>query len=255
MFLDEFQDATREPVRVREGCVVRRRTWSASCRPSVTSKQRIMAWAGALDGIMKKFCRRLRCRVAAALSELPVRHRASRRMQGTTHDGRGERIRRRQSRRGSRRRPKASSRVRSPSTARSRQSEAVADLIDRSWLAEGVPPSENSGSPVQAAVQAGNRGTLARELHDQRRRRHRNTEWRWTVGDLAAEPVAAPWSSTFCMCRCQRPPSRIADMSELVRVRPRTSATRGGGASSSSSQLKRLAALTPEQSVQRSDHS
>ena len=187
-------------------------------------KQRIMAWAGALDGIMQVFADDF----DAASLPLYQNFRSA------------PRLRRMQNRMIKRMDPAAAS----PDEdlvgdegviqvlhfdSQVEEAEAIADLID-GWLAEGVPPSEIAILVRQQSQQVTE--ALGDELHD-RGIPYRNEQ---DSQDLGAEPVAALIFNFIRVVATDRHPDAYA---EFMRVASRTSATEEA-ALQFDSQLKRL---------------
>jgi superfamily I DNA/RNA helicase len=221
VFLDEFQDATRN----QYGFVKAAFLGTDVILTAVGDvKQRIMAWAGALDGIMKKFSDDFE----AASLPLYQNFRSA------------PRLRRMQNRMIEVMDPAAAS----PEEdllgdegviqvlhfdSQVEEADAVADLID-DWLDEGVPPSEIAVLVRQQSKHVSE--ALARDLHD-RGTPHRNEQ---DSQDLAAEPVAALIFNFVWVVAGDRRPDAYA---ELMRVASRSSAT-DEAALQFDSQLKRL---------------
>jgi superfamily I DNA/RNA helicase len=207
VFLDEFQDATRNQYEFVKAAV-------SDTNVVLTAvgdvKQRIMAWAGALDGIMKTFARDF----DAASLPLYQNFRSA------------PRLRRMQNRMIKEMDPTAASPdedlVGDDGVVRVlhfdsqlEEAEAVVDLID-GWIAEGVPPSEIAVLVRQQSKQVTE--ALGEELHD-RGIPHRNEQ---DSQDLAAEPLATLIFNFVWVVAGDRSPNAYA---ELMRVASRTSAT------------------------------
>lgn len=221
VFLDEFQDATKNQYDFVKAAF-------SDTDVTLTAvgdvKQRIMAWAGALDGIMKTFAEDFD---AASLS-LYQNFRSA------------PRLRRMQNRMIKEMDPAAAS----PDeelvgedgviqvlhfVSQVEEAAAVVDLID-GWLAEGVPPSEIAILVRQQSKQVAE--AIDEELHD-RSIPHRNEQ---ASQDLAAEPVAALIFDFVWVVASDRRPAAYA---ELMHVASRTSTTEEA-ALRFDSQLKRL---------------
>jgi superfamily I DNA/RNA helicase len=187
-------------------------------------KQRIMAWAGALDGIMQMYAEDF-----DAIS-LPLYQ----------NFRSAPRLRRMQNRMIKQMDPAAAS----PDEdlvgdegviqvlhfdSQVEEAEAVADLIDE-WLAEDVPPTEIAILVRQQSQQVTE--ALGEELHD-RGIPYRNEQ---DSQDLGAEPVAALIFNFIRVIVTDRHPDAYA---ELIRVASRTS-TSDEAAFQFDSQLKRL---------------
>ncbi len=207
VFLDEFQDATN----TQYGLV---KTAFLDTDTIVTAvgdvKQRIMAWAGALDGIMKEFADDF----GAASLPLYQNFRSA------------PRLRRMQNRMIRDMDPEAAS----PDEdlvgdegairvlhfhSQVEEAESVVDLLD-GWLAEGVPPSEIAILVRQQSKQVTE--ALGEELHD-RGIAFRNEQ---DTQDLAAEPIPA---LIFDFVRVVASDRRPDAYRELMRVASRSSAT------------------------------
>ena len=207
VFLDEFQDATRNQYEFVKAAFL---GTDAVLTAVGDVKQRIMAWAGALDGIMKKFSDDFE---AASLPLYQNFRSASR-------------LRRMQNRMIEDMDPAAAS----PDEdlmgdegvsqvlhydSQAEEAEAVVDLIN-GWLDEGVPPSQIAVLVCQQSKQVTE--ALAEELHD-RGIPYRNEQ---DSQDLAAEPVAALiFDFVWVVAGDHRP----AAYAELMRVASRSSAT------------------------------
>jgi superfamily I DNA/RNA helicase len=207
VFLDEFQDATRNQYEFVKAAFL---DTEAILTAVGDVKQRIMAWAGALDGIMKRYAEDF----AAASLPLYQNFRSA------------PRLRRMQNRMIKEMDPAAAS----PDDdlvgdegvihvlhfeSQVEEADAVGDLVGL-WLAEGVPPSEiailvrQQSKPVTEA--------LGKEFRD-RGIPYRNEQ---DSQDLAAEPVAALIFNYIRVVASDRRPDAY---SELMRVAMRTSAT------------------------------
>lgn len=221
VFLDEVQDATRN----QYGFVKAAFLDAEAILTAVGDvKQRIMAWAGALDGIMKTFADDF----DAAPLPLYQNFRSA------------PRLRRMQNRMIKKMDPAAAS----PDEdlvgdegiiqvlhfdSQLDEAETVVDLVG-SWLAEGVPPSEIAILVRLWSKQVAE--ALSDELHD-RGIAHRNEQ---DSQDLAAEPIAALIFNFVWVVASDRRPDAYA---ELMRVASRTSATEEA-ALQFNSRLKRL---------------
>ncbi len=221
VFLDEFQDATKNQYGLVKAAFL-------DTDVIVTAvgdvKQRIMAWAGALDGIMQVFAEDFD---AASLS-LYQNFRSA------------PRLRRMQNRMVKQMDPAAAS----PNKdlvgdegviqvlhfeSQVEEADAVADLID-GWLTEGVPPAE-----IAILVRQQSRHVteaLREELHD-RGIPYRNEQ---DSQDLCAEPVAALIFNFIRVIATDRHPDAYT---ELMRVTSRTGGTEES-ALQFDSRLKRL---------------
>lgn len=221
VFLDEFQDATRNQYQL-----VRTAFLGTNAKLTAVGdvKQRIMAWAGALDGIMKRFSEDF----GAASLSLYQNFRSA------------PRLRRMQNRMIADMDPAAAS----PDEdllghegvirvlhfdSQIEEAGAVVDLID-GWLDTGVPPSEIAVLVRQQSKQVTE--ALAEELHD-RGIPFRNEQ---DSQDLAAEPAAALIFNFIWVVAGGRNPEAYA---ELVRVASRASASEEA-ARQFDSQLKRV---------------
>lgn len=221
VFLDEFQDATKNQYEFLRAAFLG--------TPAILTavgdvKQRIMVWAGALDGIMKTFGEDF----DAAALPLYQNFRSA------------PRLRRMQNRMIKEMDPGAAS----PDEdlvgdegvvqvlhfdSQVEEAEAVADLVD-GWLAGGVPPSEIAILVRQQSKQVTE--ALGEELHD-RGIPFRNEQ---DSQDLAAEPVSALIFNLIWVVASHRRPDAYA---ELMRVASRSSATEEA-ALQFDSRLKRL---------------
>lgn len=221
VFLDEFQDATRNQYEFVKAAFL---GTDAILTAVGDVKQRIMAWAGALDGIMKRFSEDFD---AASLS-LYQNFRSA------------PRLRRMQNRMIRKMDPAAAS----PDEdligdegvirvfhfdSQVEEAEAVAALVD-GWLDQGVLPSEIAVLIRQQSRQVGE--ALGEELHDHTIQ-YRNEQ---DNQDLAAEPAAALIFNFVWVLASDRRPDAYA---ELMRVAARSGAT-DEAALQFDSQLKRL---------------
>lgn len=221
VFLDEFQDTTRSQYEFVEAAFV---DTNVILTAVGDVKQRIMVWAGALDGIMKTF--------ADDFDATPLPLYQNFRS--------APRLRRMQNRMIKKMDPAAAS----PDEdlvgdegiiqvlhfdSQFDEAEALVDLID-GWLAEGVPPSEIAILVRQQSKQVTE--ALSEELHD-RSIPHRNEQ---DSQDLAAEPIAALIFNFVWVVASDRRPDAYA---ELMRVASRTSSMEEA-ALQFDSQLKRL---------------
>jgi superfamily I DNA/RNA helicase len=221
VFLDEFQDATKNQYELVEAAFL---DTDVILTAVGDVKQRIMVWAGALDGIMQEF--------AEDFDATPLPLYQNRRS--------APRLRRMQNRMVKQMDPAAAS----PDEdlvgdegviqvlhfdSQVEEADAVADLIDE-WLAEGVPPSEIAVLVRQQSRQVTE--ALGEELHD-RGIPYRNEQ---DSQDLGAEPVAALIFNFIRVIATNRHPDAYA---EFMRVASRTSATEEA-ALRFDSQLKRL---------------
>ena len=221
VFLDEFQDATKNQYELVKAAFL---DTDVILTAVGDVKQRIMAWAGALDGIMQVFAEDFDA------TSLPLYQ----------NFRSAPRLRRMQNRMIKQMDPAAAS----PDEdlvgdegviqvlhfdSQVEEAEAVADLID-GWLAEGVPPSEIAILVRQQSQQVTE--ALGEELHD-RGIPYRNEQ---DSQDLGAEPVAALIFNFIRVVATDRHPDAYA---EFMRVASRTSATEEA-ALQFDSQLKRL---------------
>ncbi len=221
VFLDEFQDATKNQYELVKAAFL---DTDVILTAVGDVKQRIMAWAGALDGIMQVFAEDF----DAASLPLYQNFRSA------------PRLRRMQNRMIKQMDPAAAS----PDEdlvgdegviqvlhfdSQVEEADAVADLIDW-WLTEGVPPSEIAILVRQQSQQVTE--ALGEELHD-RGIPYRNEQ---DSQDLGAEPVAALIFNFIRVVATDRHPDAYA---EFMRVASRTSATEEA-ALQFDSQLKRL---------------
>lgn len=207
VFLDEFQDATRNQYQL-----VRTAFLGTNAKLTAVGdvKQRIMAWAGALDGIMKIFSEDF----GAASLPLYQNFRAA------------PRLRRMQNRMIADMDPAAAS----PDEdllgdegvirvlhfdSQIEEAEAVVHFID-GWLENGVPPSEIAVLVRQQSKQVTE--ALAEELHD-RGIPFRNEQ---DSQDLTAEPAATLIFNFVWVVAGGRNPEAYA---ELVRVATRASSS------------------------------
>jgi superfamily I DNA/RNA helicase len=221
VFLDEFQDATKKQYELVKAAF---EDTDANLTAVGDVKQRIMAWAGALDGIMKTF--------ADDFDAVPLPLYQNFRS--------APRLRRMQNRMIKDMDPGAASPeedlVGTKGTiqvlhfdSQVEEAEAVADLVE-GWLAAGVPPSEIAILVRQQSKQVTE--ALGEELHD-RSIAYRNEQ---DSQDLAAEPVTALIFNFVWVVASDRRPDAYA---ELTRVASRTSATEEA-ALQFDSRLKRL---------------
>lgn len=221
VFLDESQDATKNQYELVEAAFL---DTDAILTAVGDVKQRIMAWAGALDGIIQVFAENFDA------TPLPLYQ----------NFRSAPRLRRMQNRMIKQMDPAAAS----PDEdlvgdegvinvlhvdSQVEEAEAVADLID-GWLAEGVPPSEIAILVRQQSQQVTE--VLGEELHD-RSIPYRNEQ---DSQDLGAEPAAALIFNFIRVVATDRHPDAYA---EFMRVASRTSATEEA-ALQFDSQLKRL---------------
>ncbi len=221
VFLDEFQDATRNQYVFVKAAFL---GTDAVLTAVGDVKQRIMAWAGALDGIMKRFSEDFH----AASLPLYQNFRSA------------PRLRRMQNRMIKELDPAAAS----PDDdlvgdegvirvlhfdSQVEEAEAVVDLVE-GWLDEGVPASEIAVLVRQQSKEVCE--ALGEELHD-RGIPYRNEQ---DSQDLAAEPAAALIFNFVWVVASDRRPDAYA---ELMRVASRSSAT-DQAALRFDSQLKRL---------------
>lgn len=221
VFLDEFQDATRNQYQF-----VRTAFLGTNAKLTAVGdvKQRIMAWAGALDGIMKRFSEDF----GAASLPLYQNFRSA------------PRLRRMQNRMIADMDPAAAS----PDedllgdegiiqvlhfSSQIEEAGALVDLID-GWRKDGVPPSEIAVLVRQQSKQVTE--ALAEGLHDQGIpfRNEQDSQ------DLAAEPVAALIFNFLWVVAGDRNPEAYT---ELMRVASRPSAS-DEAALQFDSQLKRV---------------
>lgn len=221
VFLDEFQDATRNQYEFVKAAFLGTSVFITAVGDV---KQRIMAWAGALDGIMKKFSEDF------GAASLPLYH----------NFRSAPRLRRMQNRMIEDMDPAAAS----PDEdlkgdegairvlhfdSQVEEAVAVADLVE-GWRCEGVPPSEIAVLVRQQSKQMTE--ALADELHG-RGIPFRNEQ---DSQDVTAEPVAALIFNFLWVVAGDRRPDAYA---ELMRVASRSSATEEA-ALQFDSQLKRL---------------
>ena len=221
VFLDEFQDATKNQYELVQDAFL---DTDVILTAVGDVKQRIMAWAGALDGIMQMY--------AEDFDAIPLPLYQNFRS--------APRLRRMQNRMIKQMDPAAAS----PDEdlvgdegviqvlhfdSQVEEAEAVADLIDE-WLAEDVPPTEIAILVRQQSQQVTE--ALGEELHD-RGIPYRNEQ---DSQDLGAEPVAALIFNFIRVIVTDRHPDAYA---ELIRVASRTS-TSDEAAFQFDSQLKRL---------------
>lgn len=221
VFLDEFQDATKNQYEFVRSAFL----GSEAVLTAVGDvKQRIMAWAGALDGIMKKFSDDFE----AASLPLYQNFRSA------------PQLRRMQNRMIVDMDPTAASPDKDflgddgviqvlQFHSQAEEARVVADLIG-GWLDEGVPPTEVSVLVRQQSKQVTE--ALAAELH------HRGISCRDEQDgqDLAAEPVAALIFNFVWVVAGDRRPHAYSD---LMRVALRASSTEQA-ALQFDSQLKRM---------------
>jgi len=221
VFLDEFQDATKNQYELVKSAFL---DTDVDLTAVGDVKQRIMAWAGALDGIMQVFAEDF------GATSLPLYQ----------NFRSAPRLRRMQNRMIKQMDPSAAS----PDNdlvgddgviqvlhlySQLEEAEAVADLVD-GWLAKGIPSSEIAvlvRQQPQYVTEA-----LGEEFHD-RAIPYRNEQ---DSQDLTAEPVAALIFNFIRVVASDRRPDAYA---ELMRVASRTSATEEA-ALQADSQLKRL---------------
>lgn len=207
VFLDEFQDATKGQYDLVKAAF---QNTDAILTAVGDVKQRIMAWAGALDGIMKTF--------ATDFDAVPLPLYQNFRS--------APRLRRMQNRMIKEMDPAAASPdedlVGAEGTiqilhfhSQVEEADAVANLVE-GWLATEVPPSEIAILVRQQSKQVAE--ALVEELHD-RSIPHCNEQ---DIQDLAAEPVAALIFNFVAVVASDRRPDAYA---ELMRVASRTSAT------------------------------
>ena len=221
VFLDEFQDATGSQYELVKAAFLDTYVILTAVGDV---KQRIMAWAGALDGIMQVFAEDFDA------TSLPLYQ----------NFRSAPRLRRMQNRIIKQMDPAAAS----PDEdlvgdegiiqvlhfdSQVEEAEAVADLIDE-WLAEGMPPSEIAILVRQQSQQVTE--ALGEELQD-RGIPYRNEQ---DSQDLGAEPVAALIFNFIRVVATDRHPDAYA---EFMRVASRTGATEEA-ALQFDSQLKRL---------------
>lgn len=221
VFLDEFQDATKNQYELVKAAFLDTEVVLTAVGDV---KQRIMVWAGALDGIMKKFADDFDA------ESLPLYQ----------NFRSAPRLRRMQNRMIKEMDPAAAS----PDEdlvgddgviqvlhfdSQVDEAEAVADLIE-GWLAGDIPPSEIAVLVRQQSQQVTE--VLGEELHD-RGIPYRNEQ---DSQDLAAEPVAALIFNFIRVIATDRRPDAYA---ELMRVASRTGATEEA-ALRFDSQFKRL---------------
>jgi superfamily I DNA/RNA helicase len=221
VFLDEFQDATKNQYELVKAAFLDTEVVLTAVGDV---KQRIMVWAGALAGIMKKFSDDF----DAASLPLYQNFRSA------------PRLRRMQNRMIKEMDPAAASPEKDlvgdegviqvlHFDSQVEEAEAVADLIE-GWLAGDVPPSEIAVLVRQQSQQVTE--VLGEELHS-RSIPYRNEQ---DSQDLTAEPVAALVFNFIRVIATDRRPDAYA---ELMRVASRTSATEEA-ALQFDSQLKRL---------------
>jgi superfamily I DNA/RNA helicase len=221
VFLDEFQDATKNQYGLVKAAFL---DTDVVLTAVGDVKQRIMAWAGALDGIMQVFAEDF----DATALPLYQNFRSA------------PRLRRMQNRVIKQMDPAAASPAEDlvgnegviqvlQFDSQVEEAEAVADLIHE-WLAEGVPPSEMAILVRQQSQQVTE--ALAKELDDHGIP-YRNEQ---DSQDLGAEPVAALIFNFIRVVATDRHPAAYA---EFMRVVSRTSATEEA-ALKFDSQLKRL---------------
>lgn len=221
VFLDEFQDATKNQYQLVKTAFLDTEVVLTSVGDV---KQRIMVWAGALDGIMKKFSD------DSDAAPLPLYH----------NYRSAPRLRRMQNRMIKEMDPAAASLdeafvgdggviqvLRFDNQVE--EADAVADLL-AGWLAADVPPSEIAILVRQLSQQVTE--VLGEALHD-RGISYRNEQ---DSQDLAAEPVAALIFNFIRVIATNRCPDAY---SELMRVASRTGATEDA-ALQFDSHLKRL---------------
>lgn len=225
VFLDEFQDATRSQYQLLTAAFLGTSTVLTAVGDV---KQRIMAWAGALDGIMETFANDFE----AASLPLYQNFRSS------------PRLRRMQNRMIRDMDPAAASpadellgddgiirvlRLESQDS----EGTAIANLVS-GWLDHGTPPSEIAILIRNQPKEVGE--ALVKELRD-RGVPYRNEK---ESQDLAAEPIAALIFNFVWVVAGDRRPAPYA---ELMRVATRGSATEEATAQLDS-QLKRLLRTT-----------
>jgi superfamily I DNA/RNA helicase len=221
VFLDEFQDATRNQYQLVKAAFL---DTDAILTAVGDVKQRIMVWAGALDGIMRVFAKDFNA------TSLPLYQ----------NFRSAPRLRRMQNRMIKHMDPAAAS----PDEelvgdegviqvlhfdSQIEEAEAVADLTE-GWLAQGVPPSEIAILVRQQSKQVTE--TLGEELQE-RGIPCRNEQ---DSQDLGAEPVAALIFNFIRVIATDRHPDAYT---EFMRVASRTSATEEA-ALQFDSRLKRL---------------
>jgi superfamily I DNA/RNA helicase len=221
VFLDEFQDATRNQYEFVKAAFL---DTDAVLTAVGDVKQRIMAWAGALDGIMKRFAEDFDA------TSLPLYQ----------NFRSAPRLRRMQNRMIKQMDPDAAS----PDEdlvgdegviqvlhfdSDIEEAAGVVDLVE-GWLAGGVPPSEIAILVRQQSQQVTE--ALGDELHD-RAIPYRNEQ---DSQDLTAEPVAALIFNFIRVVASDRRPDAYA---ELMRVAARAVAA-DEAALQFDSQLKRL---------------
>ncbi len=221
VFLDEFQDTTKDQYELVKAAFLGTK---ATLTAVGDVKQRIMVWAGALDGIMQDFAEDF----GATPLTLYQNFRSA------------PRLRRMQNRIIKQMDPAAAS----PDEdllgdegfiqvlhfeSQVEETQAVADLIDE-WLAEGVPPSEIAILVRQQPQQVTE--ALVEELRD-RGVPYRNGQ---DSQDLGAEPAAALIFNFIRVVSTDRHPDAYA---EFMRVASRTGANEEA-ALQFDSQLKRL---------------
>lgn len=207
VFLDEFQDATKNQYEFVKTAFLGTDTTLTAVGDV---KQRIMAWAGALDGIMKQFADDF------AASSLPLYQ----------NFRSAPRLRRMQNQMIEDMDPTAASPAEDLQgddgviqvlhlDSQVEEARSVVDLIE-GWLGTGVPPSEIAVLVRQQSKQVTE--ALAEELRD-RGIPYRNEQ---DSQDLAAEPVAALIFNFLWVVAAHRRPDAYA---ELMRVASRSSAT------------------------------
>jgi superfamily I DNA/RNA helicase len=221
VFLDEFQDATKNQYALVKAAFLD----SAVILTAVGDvKQRIMAWAGALDGIMQAFAQDF----AARPLPLYQNFRSA------------PRLRRMQNRMIQQMDPSAASPAEDligdegsvevlHFESQLEEAEVVSDLVD-SWLAEGLPPHETAILVRQQSQQV---TEALREALSDRGIPYRNEQ---DSQDLGAEPVASLIFNFIRVIATNRHPDAYA---ELMRVLSRPSST-DEIASRFDSRLKRL---------------
>lgn len=201
VFLDEFQDATKNQYRLVKSAF---QDTGAVLTAVGDVKQRIMAWAGALDGIMKTFADDF----DAAPLPLYQNFRSA------------PRLRRMQNRMIADMDPDAAIPEKdlegSEGTIRVlhfdtqvEEAETVAEVVQR-WLAAGVPPSEIAILVRQQSKLVTE--ALSEELHDCGIA-YRNEQ---SSQDLAAEPVAALIFNFVWVVAGDRRPDAYADLMRLA---------------------------------------
>jgi len=221
VFLDEFQDATKNQYELLRAAFL---DTSAVLTAVGDVKQRIMAWAGALDAIMETFANDFEATSLPLYQNFRSAPRL-RRMQNRMIEGMD---------------PAAASPADDllgdegtirvlPFDSQVTEAAAIVDVVDR-WLGQGVPPSEIAILIRNQPKQVGE--ALAEGLRD-RGIPYRNEQ---ESQDLAAEPIAGLIFNFVWVIAGDRRPAAYA---ELMRVASRGSATEET-ASQFDSQLKRF---------------